>query len=131
MTILGTILLFSSLKLFAPEYRCVYLHENAPLNGFKTLIDAVVYVESRGDNWAVNVKEQAMGAFQIRGIRVLHYNRLTGKNYQLSDMFDYEIAKEVFMYFAVRLQEWESIARRWNGSGPMTDDYWNKVKARL
>jgi hypothetical protein len=46
-------------------------------------------------------------------------------------MYDQEKATEVFMLFAQRLEDPERIARRWNGSGPMTDRYWEKVQKYL
>lgn len=71
-----------------------------------------------------------LGIFQIRQVRVDEYNRLTGSNYTLSDMFDYKISEKVFLYFASLIgpYEHERIAKAWNGSGPRTEFYWQRVK---
>lgn len=117
--------------LFAPMLYVLDIEEVQPICSYDALIRAVVAVESGGDASAYNQKENAVGAFQIRQIRVDHYNQLTGKNYSLADMFDYEISKEIFIYFAQREPTFEAIARRWNGSGTATDIYWEQVKAQL
>ena len=125
------VFLFVYTNLYAPNNRRVYIEVSQPIDRYERLIQAVVMVESSGNVLAYNAEEGAVGAFQIRQIRVDHYNRLTGKNYCLDDMYNYEIAKEVFMYFAEMFQDFETVARRWNGSGPMTDNYWIKVKRKL
>jgi hypothetical protein len=88
----------------------------------------VVQVESRGDIFAYNPHEQATGAFQIRPIRLRDYNEKTGKNYTLDQMYNYEIAKSVFLYFT-NDQSYELVAKDWNKS--RTNRYWKLVKAEL
>ena len=68
-----------------------------------------------------------MGHFQIRQVRLDHYNRETGLNHVLNDCYDYELSREIFLYFA-RGKTYEKAAREWNGHGKMTDEYWRKVK---
>ncbi len=125
------VFLFVYTNLYAPSDRRVYIEVSQPIDRYEQLIKAVVDIESGGNVWAYNAKEGAVGAFQIRQIRVDHYNRLTGNSYCLDDMYTYETAREMFVYFAERLWDFETIARKWNGSGPMTDTYWKKVKSRL
>ena len=123
-----------SLSLLAPTYiseEDFKIPDLTPVNPFEPLIEAIVFVEVGDGSDLYNENEDAVGHFQIRPIRLNDYNRRTGKNYSLDQMYDYDIAKEVFMYYADSLQDWETIARRWNGSGPMTSTYWNKVKAYL
>ncbi len=127
MTILFLLL---SLRVFAPGESIIYIENKAPLNKYDRLIKAIVLVESNGDHNAINHVEMAVGAFQIRQIRIDHFNSLTGKNYTLQDCFDYEVSKEVFMYFT-KNRSYELVAKSWNGSGPMTIEYWNKVKSKL
>lgn len=98
---------------------------------YEEILQAVMQVESNGNVLAYNAEEQAVGCLQIRQCRVDHFNQLSGKNYTLQDMYDYSKAVEVFMLFADRLHDYEKIARRWNGSGPMTDIYWSKVQKHL
>jgi hypothetical protein len=63
----------------------------------------------------------------------MDYNIRTGSSYELADMFDYEISKEVFLYYASRTgpYNFEQIAKNWNGSGPGTIIYWERVKSYL
>lgn len=131
--------------LFAPSSNAITLVEiEKPIklsDKFEPLAKAVFHWETRGsmDTLSYNHREQAYGAFQIRPCRLEHYNRLTGKNYTLKDMYDYEKAKEVFIYFAIhdrrgRLTEnrsLETVAKEWNGSGPMTIEYWKNVQEIL
>ena len=130
MTILILIITLFSLKAFCPSERVLYIERQQGISLYDDLIRAVVHVESRGDVWAFNFVEQACGPFQIRPIRIEHYNRLTGKNYKPWDCFDYDISREVFLYFC-KNRSYERVAKSWNGSGPMTVKYWNRVKANL
>lgn len=117
----------------APDLNVIYIWSAKPINGYDRLIEALVQVESAGDTLAYNLSEEATGAFQIRPIRLLDYYQRTGISYNLEDCYNYDISKEVFLYYA-RLtghRDYETIARNWNGSGDMTLDYWKKVKANL
>jgi len=100
---------------------------------YDKIVQAVVQVESRGNILAYNLREEATGAFQIRPIRLLDYNRRTGKNYKLEDCYNYEISREIFLFYAKRIgnENVELIARKWNGSGKATEVYWGKVKLYL
>ena len=104
--------------------------EVAPI---EKLIYAIGMVEATLDTLAYNPEEKATGYFQIRPIRLADYNKRTGKNYKLEDMYDFDVAKEVFMYYAdlIGHDDFETIAKRWNGSGSMTIKYWEKVKSYL
>ncbi|MBN1789102.1 MAG: hypothetical protein JW830_01310 [Bacteroidales bacterium] len=109
-------------------------HNNSEPEGlYDRLINAVIQVESLGDTMAYNLIEEATGAFQIRPIRLLDYNRKTGSNYQLEDCYNFKVSKEIFLYYAQRIgiEDYESIARKWNGSGKATLEYWDKVKSLL
>ena len=128
--LLITIITLLSLKAFCPVEKVLYIERQSGISQYDNLIRALVHVESRGDVWAFNFKEQACGPFQIRPIRIEHYNRLTGKDYKPWDCFDYDISKEVFLYFC-KNRSYEIVARSWNGSGRMTIDYWNKVRKEL
>jgi hypothetical protein len=119
--------LLLSFRLLAPATDVIYIKDVEPINYYEPLISAVVWVESRGDNNAINFSELACGPFQIRQIRVDHYNQLTGKSYTLDDCFDYEISKEIFMYFA-QGKSYEVAARNWNGKWSLTENYWQKVE---
>ena len=132
MILILTLLIGIVTSVYAPDNYVLYIEESIPISSYDALIRAVVAVESKGNIYAYNEKEQATGAFQIRPIRLSHYNHDTGNNYTLNDMYNYDIAKEVFLYFARKQgNNFEMIARSWNGRGSKTIEYWNKVKAKL
>jgi len=132
----GVLILFFlllSVRAAAPEIKFFYIVVPEPISPYKQLIDAVVQVESSGNNFAWNEIEEATGAFQIRPIRLLDYNQRTGSNYKMDDCYDYDISKKIFLYYAVRIgfSDFETIARKWNGSGKTTLDYWGRIKLYL
>jgi hypothetical protein len=127
------ILLFwlSCINAHAPTLDCLYIIKSHPISKFDILIKAIGYVESKEDTLCYNRQEDAIGYFQIRKILLDDYNQRTGSNYVHTDMYDYFKAKKVFLYYAVKYNDYEMIAKRWNGRGRMTENYWNKVKKRL
>jgi hypothetical protein len=127
------VLLLFCVKLVAPDQKTLYIPSLPPEEPFNKLIHAVGMVEAKGDTLAYNKIEQAVGFFQIRPVRVKDFNKRTGNRYTLKDMFDYEISRKVFLYYASRLgpYNFEKIAKNWNGSGVKTLDYWKRVKKHL
>jgi len=102
------------------------------------LIDACIYVESRGDDLAFNIKENAAGCLQIRPIALKEVNRLLGyEKYTLKDRWSRDKSIEMFKVIKSNIKNPtdERIARTWNGgynfSKSSTDAYWQKVKNRL
>jgi hypothetical protein len=107
----------------------------------KSLVDALIYVESRGNSKAFNQKEDACGCLQIRPIMVREINRILKKQnsdqrFSLEDRWDCGLSKEMFYiwrdYHHSNSSE-EVIARNWNGGprgykNPKTEPYWKKVK---
>lgn len=132
-----------SIILYAPNHNTITLLYPEPVKKsytfYNPLIDAIFFVEASKNVLAYNSKENAVGGLQIRQCRLDHYNQLTNKNYTLKDMYDFEKAKEVFLYFTdhdsngreIPNKSWEKAAKDWNGSGPKTENYWNKVKANI
>ena len=122
-----------TLKSGAPDIKVAYIKVSEPVDVYSRLIKAVIMVESFGDTMAYNLNEEAIGAFQIRPIRLMDYNQRTGNNYEAKDCYSYKISKEIFLYYAKRIgfPKYELIARNWNGSGETTLDYWEKVKLHL
>jgi hypothetical protein len=118
---------------FAPVPEEVTIVYSPPLNPYKKLIYAIGMAETKCDTLAYNPIEKATGYFQIRPIRLRDYNSRTGNNYRLADMYDYEKAEKVFLYYAIQIgpYNFEKIARNWNGSGHLTAYYWNRVKYYL
>jgi hypothetical protein len=126
-------LLLHTIKAGAPADKVAYIIMSEPVGAYDKLINAVVQVESFGDTMANNLLEEAIGAFQIRPIRLLDYNQRTGNNYKMEDCYNYNISKKIFLYYAnqIGFPKYEKIARNWNGSGETTQDYWDKVKSYL
>lgn len=112
---------------------------NAPALVADNLIHAIIHVESRGNTYAHNVGEDAVGVLQIRPIMVKEVNRVLGfDKYTLKDRWDKQ--KSIEMFNVIRYNTPnptnEKIARNWNG-GPngyrknSTLKYWQKVKKQL
>jgi len=103
------------------------------------LIDAIIYVESRGDVNAYNAKENAVGCLQIRPIMLREVNRLLGYNkYKLTDRWNKEKSIEMFNVIKEHTTNPtdEKLARNWNGGWngykkQSTLKYWQKVKEQL
>ncbi len=103
------------------------------------LIDAIIYVESRGDVKAHNILEDAVGCLQIRPIMLREVNRLLGYNkYKLEDRWNK--AKSIEMFNIIKQHTTnptnEKLARNWNGGWngykkQSTLKYWQKVKEQL
>ena len=114
----------------APEWKSLYIMRAEPIQKYEPLVRAVYWVESKHGKYLWNPKELAVGPFQIRPCRVDDYNRRTGSHYKHEDFYDYELSRKMFLYFAQN-KSFEQAAKDWNGSGPMTIEYWKQVKAVL
>ncbi len=107
----------------------------------KTLVDALILVESAGNPNAFNKKENAVGCLQIRPIMVREVNRILrkqnkDKRFTKEDRWDCGLSKEMFYIWCIHHHlnsSSEVIARNWNG-GPRgykkqsTKYYWQKVQ---
>lgn len=132
--LLVTLLLLScTFRTFAPESNSLVILKSAPIEPYKKLIYAIGMVETKCDTLAYNPVEEAVGYFQIRPIRLRDYNKRTGNRYKMKDLFNYEISEKIFLYYASQIgpYDFERIARKWNGSGPRTIHYWNRIKKYL
>ena len=136
-TLLTLLVLLIPFSLFAPNYESEVKEnyviesnekESQPTNPYQKMIYAIGMVECSLDTLAYNPDEDAVGYFQIRPIRLQDYNKRTGSNYTLQEMYDYYKAEKVFLYYAELLKDPDLIIRKWNGSGPMTYEYLKKVK---
>ena len=111
------------------------------INKPKSLVDALILVESAGNPNAFNKKENAAGCLQIRPVMVREVNRIlrkqnNDKRFTKEDRWDCGLSKEMFYIWRNYHHEDSSdevIARCWNG-GPRgwkkksTQHYWAKVK---
>jgi len=129
-----TILLLPlAFRLSAPSRESELILYSQPVEPYKQLIRAIGIVETMEDTLAYNPIEKAAGYFQIRPIRLEDYNKRTGSNYKMKDLYRYEISEKIFLYYAAKTgpYNFERIAKNWNGSGPRTIHYWNKIKKYL
>ena len=108
------------------------------------LIEAMVWVESKGDPKAFARRENAAGVLQIRPIMVNEVNRILNikkddRFYTLDDRWNETKSIEMFYVFVDYYHKdssYEEIARCWNG-GPkglqkkQTKRYWKKVQNTL
>lgn len=129
--ILFGILLFGNIMLFAPAPYEVRLFVSEPIQPYERLWEAMCFVESSFNPFAVNEAEQAYGLVQIRQIKLDWYFEQTGKLYTLEDCFNEEVAKEIWNYHMSRYPNAEIGSRAWNGRYDLTHEYWNKVQNYL
>jgi len=135
--LLTIIILIYPIVVHNSNHYALYIKAENPIQAYSDLVYAINMVEAGIDStsydiFAYNEAEEARGAFQIRQCKLDDYNKLTGKNIQPEDLFDYDISYEIFLYFARAYgSDYEKIAKKWNGSGPMTEEYWKKVRKLL
>lgn len=127
------LLFYTAAESVAPSRNYLVIHKPGDINPFEPLMHAIGMVETMGNTMAFNEYEGAAGIFQIRQVRIDEYNRQTNSCFRLSDMFDYENSRKVFLHFASKIgpYNFEKIAKSWNGSGPMTEFYWRRIRSQL
>ena len=131
--VLVSVFLSVTFNALAPSRESFIIFASEPVNPYKRPIYAIGMVETKCDTLAYNPVEEAVGYFQIRSVRLEDYNKRTGSNYKKSDLYNYSISEKIFLYYAnlAGPYNFEKISRRWNGSGPKTYHYWNRVKKYL
>lgn len=118
-----------------------------PTKPIDELVNALIYVESRGIDSAVGDKhlgEPSVGVLQIRPIMVKEVNRIckrigSHQRFTLKDRFNRDKSIHMFLIwkeFHHKDSNFEAISRSWNG-GPKghknkrTEKYWIKVQKQL
>ncbi len=117
-----------------------------PAQSFDDLLDAIEWVESKGDPWPVGDDGNAVGAYQIHKIYVDDVNRIIQKDgvgriknlrFTYADRTNKKQSRMmVWIYLNHYGGTFEEMARKHNG-GPnghnkdCTKPYWEKAKARL
>lgn len=104
------------------------------------LIDALVHVESKGENHVVGDNGRAVGCLQIHKGVIEDVNRAYNTSYKFSDRKSIEKSREICRKYLIlhggRNATDEKYARIWNG-GPKghrkrsTLGYWRKVKLAM
>lgn len=115
---------------------------------YQDLVDALIYVESKGNPLShgdLHLGEPSVGILQIRKVMVDDINRIlrlqgSKKRYTYEDRYDEGKSLEMFVIYVKHyhggFDDYEAIARTWNG-GPLgnykrsTDRYWEKVNTQL
>jgi soluble lytic murein transglycosylase-like protein len=105
---------------------------------FEDLLDAIEWVESKGDPWAIGDGGNAVGAYQIWPIFVDDCNRILGRQeYTYKDRLNITKSREMAsVYLRHYGGTFEEMAAKFNG-GPnghkkeATRKYVEKVKSRL
>ena len=117
LILLLCIVIYSTQRGLCPPDTTLIIEFKPPVKPFEALSHAVAIVESKNNPNAYNKKENAVGRYQIRQIRIDDFNQKTGKSYQIKEMYDTIKAKEVFMWYAMEIgyQNPEKIIRCWNG----------------
>lgn len=84
---------------------------------FEAILKAVVEVESKNGIYLFNPKENAVGYFGIRPIKLKDYCEKTGKRITLEQCYDYEMGKEIFLFYASQFSpdNIKGICINWNG----------------
>ena len=108
------------------------------------LIEAMIMVESEGNDSAYCKKEEAVGCLQIRPIMVREVNRIlkiqkSDLEYTLEDRWSREKSIEMFHIvngYHNKNSTYEEIARAWNGcpnwfKKGLTKRYWKRVQKQL
>lgn len=111
-----------------------------PPNTDNSLVNAIIQVESNGDDKAVGDNGKALGCLQIHKAMVDDVNRILGRQaYTYNDRLNRGKSIEMFNIYTSHYSPGatdEVVTRRWNG-GPKGDRktatvaYWYKVRRHL
>lgn len=125
------ILLAFSIEAYSPDLAPIlYIEAGEAINPYASLWEAVKMLETDGVNM-INEEEQSYGPGQIRQCKLDEYYQATGKRYTLAECMGEDVSREIFMWHCRKWQDIELATKRWNGSGPMADWYWERINARL
>tara|TARA_R110000823_G_scaffold239990_1_gene365073 strand:+ start:48 stop:590 length:543 start_codon:yes stop_codon:yes gene_type:complete len=121
----------------------ISLSKNSESYSLQQILNAIIQVESKGNNLAYCSSEDAVGCLQIRRCMVSDINRILKRKgnttrYSFNDRWDRNKSIEMFYIYCdyYNLITDEEISRCWNG-GPkginksQTIKYWSKVKKEL
>lgn len=117
--------------LFAPGNNVISIISAERISIAEVLWGAVKMVESANENNIINYEEGAYGCSQIRQIKLDDYNKHTGPKIRLKDCLNEGVSRKIFTWHCSHYSDIELAAKRWNGSGPKTEIYWNKIKKHL
>jgi len=131
-TLLALVLSFWWINMSSAGYECLYVFRAEGINPYAKYWDAVKLYESGNNRFAYNEEEQAYGPGQIRQCKLDDYNLANKTCYTLLDCFRDEVSTKVFMWHCLQFNaDIETIVKRWNGSGAMTEGYWKNISILL
>jgi hypothetical protein len=118
--------------LTAPPNKTLCIFEGERINPYIRILKAITDIESSNGVILLNKKENAVGWFGIRPIRLNDYNIKTGKHITLKQCYDYEIGKMICMYYIsqVDYRDIKGVAVAWNGKSK-ENKYYQKLKNKL
>ena len=125
-------------SLAAPPSPAMVIMAPPEIKPYEGIWNATCAVESSFNPYAIgdrHMKSHSYGIVQIRQSRLDDYYRQTGIKYTVTDMFDPDKSKEVFMFYCTG-NDLERISREWNGGHrgmqkESTIKYWNLINSRL
>jgi hypothetical protein len=129
--VLIIVLSIAAVNLLAPGLSELPIGAGIPVNPYEKLWAATIIVELQGKaDTTINRNEWAYGPGQIRKVRLDDFNQRTGCHYTLEDCLQRDVARKIYMYYASKYgpMDLETIAKAWNGSGPMTEEYWGRIE---
>lgn len=134
MMLLTIFILMFSIPVFAPVERVFYINKTEGINPYEAIWNATCAVESSFDPFAYNSIDPNGGSFgivQIGRLKLNEYNEANGTNYHLQDCYDVGISRKIFMWHCMKYTDIETASKKWNGSGPLVEEYYKKVKYKL
>lgn len=130
-----------SIRVLAPGDVTLYILRAEPINPYEKIWEVICKAESNNDPLAYHMEDNghpSIGIVQIQQSRLDDFNKRTGNNYILTDMYVPENARIVFMHYTSEISPYnnERICREWNGgekgmTKKSTIKYWRKIKANL
>lgn len=139
MTIILIFILWFS-QLAAPPSGGIAIEVSEGINPFAGVWAASTSIESSNNPYAYNEKDQVGGSWgivQIGQSMLSAYNHANSTNYVLSDCFDVEVSRRIFMWHHQKYYpDIEAGCRSWNGGNnwrqkTQTKDYYWKIQKFL
>ena len=120
------------LQVTAPPPGHLIIPMSYPINPYEKLWEATCFVESSFNPFAIgdmHLEDYSYGVAQIRQIRLDDYNKRTGQRLLLQDVYDIQISKTIWLYYASKFhyQDIVGISRSWNGMGSSSILYAEKI----
>ena len=128
-----------SASLMAPPAPGVLMLQSEAVKPYEGIWNATCAVESDYNPFAINLNDPnggSWGVAQIGQQKLDEYNNAYGTKYIITDCFDVEVSKKVFMWHCMKYYDAETACRVWNGgyngmNMESTFDYYELIKTHL